>query len=265
MGDSTGNVRLHTDKDPNRGLSGHTVVTSFGPAGWNRYAKAFIDTFYEFFDPSVTLLAYWEGARPAYGGILPGYNLLELEPCAGFLARHRDNPVIQGKVEGLQSRWAPAARREHYSFRHDAYKFARKVFAIAHAARCRGRGRLYWIDADVVCKRHVPLSLLNRLLPEDVSLCYLSRGNYHSELGFVGYNLERSETHAFLTAYEAEYSEDVFMRRQFWDDCNVFDALIDELEPVVREIPSTSRSQPFDNSVLGKCMVHLKGARKLLP
>ena len=183
----------------------YSVVTSFGPLGWNKYAKAFVDSFYQLFAPDVTLLGYWEGARPAYGGLLPGYNLLELEPCAGFLARHRGSLEVQGKKEG-RARWGPKAKREHYSYRHDAYKFARKVFAISHAARKMQRGRLFWIDADVIVQNKVELELLRKLLPDEASLCYLARELAHSELGFVGYNLERLETHAFITAYEREYT-----------------------------------------------------------
>lgn len=241
----------------------HTVVTSFGPAGWNLYARSFVDSFYDMFPPEVALVAYWEGPRPGYGGILPGYNLLELEPCASFLARHRGDLVVQGRREGPSS-WAPKAKREHYSLRHDAFKFARKVFAVADAARRVRRGRLFWIDADVVCKRKMPTEFLVRMLPDEVSLSYLKRSNCHSELGFVGYNLDRIECHAFLTAYEAEYSEDCFLRRKFWDDCNVFDDLVCELRPSVMHIEHSSAKQPFDNSILGKFMVHLKGTRKLL-
>jgi hypothetical protein len=239
-----------------------TVVTSFSPAGWNLYARGFVDSFYEHAPAEATLLSYWEGTRPRYEGLLPGYSLLDIEPSASFLARHKGNLVVAGRLEG-SAPWAGKAKREHYSYRHDAYKFARKVFAVADAARRQERGRLFWIDADVVVKKTIPLSFFEAILPAEASLSYLHRPLSYPELGFVGYNLERIETHAFLTAYEAEYSEDVFMRRRCWDDCNVFADLVAELRPAVHHIPNTSNAQPFDNSELARYMVHLKGRRKL--
>ena len=239
----------------------YTVVTSFGPLGWNKYAKAFVDSFYEHFDPHVALLAYWEGPRPPYGGLLPGYSLTELPASAGFLARHRGSLEVQGRREG-RARWASKAKKEGYSYRHDAYKFARKVFAVADAARRQHRGRLFWIDADVVVQKPVSLEFLRERLPDEISLCYLKRRLAHSELGFVGYNLELLETHAFITAYEREYAEDLFLDRAHWDDCSVFDALVAEIAPSTRRIKHHSEAQPFDHSVLGQYMIHNKGKRK---
>ncbi len=238
-----------------------SVVTSFGPEGWKVYGRAFVDSFYINFPGDVPLLAYWEGSRPNYGGVLLGHNLLEIEPCAGFLRRWEYSEVVAGKAEGNQP-WSTKARREGYSLRHDAYKFARKVFAVAAAARRQQRGRLFWIDADVTVERKVPYDFLVSLLPEDTALCYMPRDGMHSELGFVGYNLDLLETHAFITAYEREYAEDKFGNRPYWDDCNVFDDLVRELSPSTKPIASMSRAQPFDNSILGEYMTHHKGPRK---
>lgn len=239
-----------------------TVVTSFSQRGWNAYAHAFVDSFYAHFPEDVALLAYWEGATPEYGGWLPGYDLLSIQPCAAFLGRHVSNEIVQGKIEG-RAAWGPKARREGYSYRHNAFKFARKVFAVADAARRVGRGRLFWIDADVVVETQVPRDLLINLLPGSVSLCYLARNRFHSECGFVGYNLDRLETRAFITAYEAEYAEDKFLNRPHWDDCSVLDALVKERNPSVKPIAHTDRAQPFDHSILGQYMTHLKGKRKV--
>lgn len=241
-------------------MSLFTVVTSFSEAGWESYGRECVRSFREFWPSSVRLICYWEGKCP--DEISEGWNLEFTEPCASFLERHKDNLIVQGKSQSALSPWGPKARNDGYSFRHDAYKFARKVFAVAHAAREVECGKLFWLDADTVTFGAFPERLLNEILPDTVSLAYLSRQPYHSELGFVGYNLDRIECHAFINAYEAAYSEDCFLRFPYWDDCDVFDALVRIFEPACALIEHTSRSQPFDNSILGNYMTHLKGRRK---
>jgi len=161
------------------------------------------------------------------------------------------------------ARWGPKAKKEGYSFRHDAFKFARKVFAVCRVAQLIGHGKLFWLDADIVTHQPVSDALLNTLLPDNASLCYLNRQpHFHSELGFVGYNLERAEVAYFLERYEAIYATDEFLGLPFWDDCNVFDYLVSQLEPRTAPIIHHSRQQPFDTSPLAACMTHLKGKRK---
>lgn len=238
----------------------HTIVTSFSPEGFEQYAKDCILSFQAYWPNSVQMLCYWEGKEPI--GV-QGFDLLQLEPCSLFLERYKGDPIIAGKEEAPSWPWGPKARRKGYSFRHDAYKFARKVFAIAHAARELQLGKLFWLDADTITAAAVPEDLLDDLLPDDVSLSYLARRDYPSELGFVGYNLNRIETHAFLSVYEGIYAEDKFKNHKAWDDCSIFDALVSILDPKVKHIPHSSRSHPFDHSILGRYMTHLKGDRKL--
>jgi hypothetical protein len=236
-----------------------TVVTSFSPAGYEQYGKAFLKSFSEFWPLTVKLLVAWEGDRPP--GV-HGFDLLNTEPCASFIARHKNNAAVSGLQECLRSRWGPKARREGYSFRHDAYKFARKVFAVAHASRRKAYGKMFWIDADTTTHARMSESVLHRLLPDDVSLCYLARPGTYSELGFVGYNLQRQEAREFIQRYERRYADDEFLDDPAWDDCWQFDRLVKLHLPRCNTIRHTSRSQPFDNSVLGQYMTHLKGPRK---
>src|SRR6267154_2086897 len=63
---------------------------------------------------------------------------------------------------------------------------------------CAG-GRLFWVDADVFTFAPVTHDLLNRVLPAERALSCLDRGQYHSECGFVGYNLDDSQARVFIT------------------------------------------------------------------
>jgi len=237
-----------------------TVVTSFGPEGYELYGKKFVETFKQFWPPDVGLICAWEGPCPDTA--LNGFDLLETEPFKSFLERHKNDPVINGTKEALPAVWAAKARRIGYSFRHDAYKFSRKVFAVAAATKYLEGGRLFWIDADVTTNRPVPKQLLHRLLPDTISLCYLKRRDYHSELGFVGYNLHRKEARGFIAAYQNQYASDAFLKDQHWDDCNQFDYLVSKLSPTTKPILHARNMQPFDDSILGDYMTHNKGRRK---
>jgi hypothetical protein len=233
-----------------------TAVTSFGKYDPN--GGRFIDSYIRHWEPTIRLIVAWETAQPDY---VQGFDLLETEPAKSFYARHADNKVIRGLEEG-HSKWGPKAKRHQYSFRHDAWKFSHKVFAVCAAARYIEKGKLFWVDADVVTHQRPPLDLFNTLLPDDVNMCYLARPGYHSELGFVGYNLRKKKTRNFLVEYEKQYSEDLFLQDQFWDDCNQFDYLVAKRGPIVNHIRHKSNAHPFDDSILRHYMTHLKGARK---
>lgn len=236
-----------------------TVVTSFSPSGWEKYAKHFVLQFPYFWPKQCRLLCYWEGEKPHPD--CEGFDLLELEPCRGFLDRHRTDLTVQGLVESPISLWGPKARSKNYSFRHDAYKFARKVFAVAHASS-HSEGMMFWVDADVVYRATIPDEVLTWLLPNACHLSYLKRNNYHSELGFVGYNLVHQYAREFINAYVMRYVTDDFMADKAWDDCNQFDYLVEKMKPITYPIPHNSQGQPFDYSMLGGYMTHMKGLRK---
>jgi hypothetical protein len=238
-----------------------TVVTSFGPNGYDTYGKVFISSFYKYWPSDVRLLCYFEGERPP--GVVEGFDLLQIEKCASFLERHKDNLAAQGKITHPLIPWGQKEEGKGYNFRSDAYKFCRKIFAIAHAAQTVKTGKLFWVDADVETHSPVPHALLEDLLPDNCHVCYLSRPKYHSECGFVGYNLDLPGTHEFITEFEKQYDLDRFLKDKFWDDSPQFDFLVERLGPVTKPIRSTSLGQPFDRSVLGSYMTHYKGPRKL--
>jgi hypothetical protein len=238
-----------------------TAVTSFGPEGYDLYGRRFIESFHQFWPADIQLICAWEGQPPDQN--LCGFDLTASDPARAFLARHRTDPIVHGLMDMPPAHWGPKAKKEGYSFRHDAYKFCRKVFAVCRVAQLIGHGKLIWLDADIVTHKPVSEAFLHSLLPDSVSLAYLSRQPYMpSELGFVGYNLERHEVATFLWAYEDIYASDEFQLLQHWDDCSVFDHLVRVLEPVTLPIPHHSRDQPFQYSPLAACMTHLKGKRK---
>jgi hypothetical protein len=240
-------------------ISLFTVITSFSPSGYEAYAHKFISSFFLNWPQEVNLICAWEGVHPDPN--LNGFDLLSTEPARSFYFRWATSKIVKGLQEG-EKKWGPKARRKGYSFRHDAWRFSHKVFAVAAASRYVEGGKLFWIDADVVTNRPVATSLLDSLLADDIHLSYIPRTNYHSECGFVGYNLEHKETREFIEAYERQYSLDRFLSDDAWDDCHQLDYLIKASDLRCFRINSTHNGQPFDTSILGEYMTHYKGARK---
>lgn len=236
------------------------VVTSFSPDGYKLYGRQFIETFRRHWPDDVELVVYHEGV----GGRVPGatcVDLLETEPCRSFLKRHAGSKIVSGHEQRRGDKWKSSAQRAGYNFRFDAYKFCRKVFALVDASRER-TGKLFWIDADVQTHAPVDIDVIDALLPEGISLCYLDRPGYHSECGVVGYNLDAPGTREFIDAFEAMFADDLFFEYTEWHDSFLFDRLVDELKPAVRTIPQKNRAHPVETSVLGRYMRHFKGKRK---
>lgn len=236
-----------------------TVVTSCSKDGWDKYGAKFIETFKQFWPTEVKLQMVSEDFLPC------ACTNLHLSGLAhDFLTRHEHTGWVHG--DGSSPRPAGVAKQwlgnSGYAFRYDAYKFCKKVFAIELIASIQKTGKLFWIDADVVTFAPVPIELLSSLLPENVAISCLARKGYHSECGFVGYNLDHPGTLPFIQQFANLYAEDRVFNLNEWHDSWTFDWLRAYLKTETYEIPHKSVGHPFIASQLGKFMDHLKGARK---
>lgn len=237
-----------------------TVVTSFSKNGYAEYGRRFLSTFKKHWPSDIKLLIYHEGQDE-----LGGYNLLkDVEPCVSFLERHKDNLVVHGKRPGPSHHWKRECLQNGYNFRFDAYKFARKIFAIEHAAGFAKIGKLFWVDADVVTFENIPVSFLDSVLPNNVCTSYLGRvKGYHSECGFVGYNLDHPQCHNLISIFAALYKNDTFMGLKEWHDSYVYDWVKGQMGVPAFNISPNESGHVFVTSSLGAYMDHLKGDRKL--
>lgn len=234
------------------------VVTSFTPTGYDEYAKNFLLTHERWWcKESIKLVLYTHNQK------VDGHKRVDLpstEPAKSFLDRHKNNKTIQGLVE--LPGWTATDKKLGYSFRYDAYKFARKVFALAHCARSLPKNtKLFWIDADVITHKPVDASLFHRCLPDDVSMCCLQNIGDLTEVSFVGYNLYKSEARDFLAEFEGIYSQDRFTGYPYWDDGHIFDYMVAHRRPNLKFLGY--KAHPFEASILGNYMEHLRGGSKM--
>ena len=242
-----------------------SVVTSWSAKGWSDYGARFLETFHRNWPQYVRLHVVSEDPEPVdlymtdrMRSRCAFHDLFAISPAAAaFNQRHQGVPRSCGTAPEQQDPRKP----QGYNFRFDAFRFSKKVFAIAAIAQIT-RGQLFWVDGDVVTHAPVPPEIFARLLPDNVALSCLDRGQYHSECGFVGYNLDHPQCRAFIEAFAKLYASDEVFALGEWHDSWVFDWLRRNMQIPTHAIEHNSRSHPFVNSELAYYMDHLKGRRK---
>lgn len=244
----------------------YTVITTFNADGLKQYGQRMIDSFEQFWPAEVDLVVCAESCQPQHQrSNTQIWDLLKLSmPLNTFLERNRNNPLAHGLAG------PPEVYDPRKTFRWDAVRFCYKVYATALVANYTSGGWLIWLDADTVTHSPVTRPDLDRLCPQDAMITYLGRGEkYHSECGWVGYNLDHPETRGFIRDFVSMYDQDRIFELPEWHDSYVWDSVrrrwqdrgrFHNLTPV---LPKPGRAgHPFINSDLGRFMDHLKGDRK---
>lgn len=144
---------------------------------------------------------------------------------------------------------------ERKGFIWDAKRFCHKVFAQLDAAKAGEP--FWWIDADVLLLRKVPLELLD----QNELVTFLGRDSY-TETGLVGFNPQHKDWPDFEKRYREMYRLGlIYGLQNGWTDCHAFDWARDG-----RGKNLTPGGQGFDNvmrqSVFAPYMAHYKGPLK---
>ena len=233
-----------------------TVVTSWGPSGWDLYGRRFVETF-RANASDARLVCYTEQVVGLPVGV-EQRDLLLIDECREFLKRYANDRAARG----LDPK--PCWRRAHvakgYSFRTDAYKFCRKAFALRDAVRRLGVGLIAWMDADVINHAPWPRDWLEQLVG-DADGAYLGRAGTHSECGFVALRLPQASTIAHELA--DAYATDAVFGLPEWHDSYVFDRVREDHQEIkMRDLTPGLRGHVWPQSPLARATEHLKGDRK---
>lgn len=244
----------------------YTVITTFNQRGLEQYGQRMIDNFQQHWPKSVDLLVCAENcvpvADPTRVKIL---DLLRLSPSLrDFIKRHRHNDLAHGRSG------PPDVFNPKKQFRWDAVRFSYKVFSVALCASMIRDGWMIWLDADT--RTHSPVSpdWLAGVCPSHATITYLGRGEkYHSECGWVAYNLDHSVTRQFIDEFVGMYQQDTIFEHKEWHDSYIWDVVRRRYQDRIKFYnlnpdPDTKglAKHPFINSDLGKVMDHFKGSRK---
>ena len=245
----------------------YTVITTFNQAGLKQYGQRMISTFEQYWPAEVDLVVYAENCKPTVSRAntcvtdLLGDNA-ELRQ---FIERHQNNPLAHG--QSTPDRQVDPKKQ----FRWDAVRFAYKVFSIALATATIKTDWLIWLDADTHTHSLVPIAGLNELCPADSMISYLGRSEtYHSECGWVAYNLTNPQTRQFIKDFVDMYNNDEIFKLDEWHDSYVWDVVRRKYYGTnkfynLNPAPGTKglAGHPFINSALGLYMDHVKGKRKV--
>lgn len=245
----------------------YTIVTSFHEEGLKQYGQRMVNTFEQHWPAEVDLVVCAENCQPQTAR--PNtrvYDLMNLSNnCRAFVERHRNNPLAHGQA-GPPDVWNPKK-----AFRWNAVRFAYKVFSVALCANNLSSGWMIWIDADTHTHTSVPVSWLSQVCPDRAMISYLGRGDkYHSECGWVAYNLDHPETRNFIQDFVGMYNTDKIFQEREWHDSYIWDVIRRQYQDS-NEFFNLNPSwhdkglagHPFINSELGRYMDHVKGERKL--
>ena len=245
----------------------YTVITTFNAVGLETYGQKMIDTFEKFWPANVDLIVFTENCQPRV--TRANTTVVDLLSASGdlreFIDRHRDNPLAHAKAG------PPDVFNPKKQFRWDAVRFCYKVFAKSVASDMIDSGWMIWIDADTVTHSSVPLQFLSTVCPSSNMISYLGRGEkYHSECGWVAYNLDAAECRQFVKDFVHMYNTDRIFQEREWHDSYIFDVLRKRIQGRCRFHnlnPSYDdkglAGHPFINSELGQYMDHVKGDRKV--
>lgn len=244
-----------------------SVVTSCSLRGWEDYGQRFVKTFRQYWPQDVQLYVVSEDLLPWDCAISSGFYYLPLKDSAeawNFLIRHRHDRWASGDPSAgipdfVNGKWPI---KSGYCYLHDAYKFCKKVFAIELAAHTVIKGRMFWFDCDVVTFAPVSEKILQELLPDDTAISCLERPGLYTETGFVGYNLDHSETRQLIVRCADMFASDKVFQLEQWHDCWVFDLVRRQMNIPTFSIPHKSHKHPFINSMLGQYFDHLKGPNR---
>lgn len=243
----------------------YTIVTTFHQPGLERYGQRMIDSFVEHWPGDVRLRVYAEDCTPQVDS--DRVEVLDLHECCPslveFKERHRDNPIANGTI--AKDTGVPFKDNQ---FKWDAVRFSNKVFAVIHASVTVDTDWMIWLDADTLTFRDVPEDFLDSVCEKDVLACYLGRREkYHSECGWVAYNLRHPELKQFMQDWLALYRDDTIFDLREYHDSFVFDVLrkrytdqgvlFHNMTPV--QPNEKGPGHPFIASPLGGYMDHLKG------
>lgn len=236
-----------------------TVCTGFSPKGHVEYGANFLESFDQYWPKGVRLLYFVEQPLPAVtrGG---ERSLWTCQGSREFIERHSPFPQRTGKAPTPE--WRPKDHARGYSFKYDAVKFSRQCFIPEGAAlELPDDEVLAWFDADVLTFRPVPEGFIEGLLgPND--LCYLGRGNMHSEIGFWAVRLN-PRTRQFLGDLANIYRSDAIFRLREWHSAFAFDYVRSKAEYLkVLNLTPRGMGHVWFQSPLAQYTDHLKGERR---
>ena len=256
------------------------VLTTFHKEGLELYGQRFLDSFAEKVDKKIQLLVYAEDCvvrNPDPSQIIVYDAKLEIPKLNAFKERWKNDP----RANGIPPDEIKARRPiyHHKKFKWDAIRFANKTYAVYDACEKHSDKWVVWMDADTYVHNNWSYEDFIDLLPNNKWITYVGRGKGSQtwpECGFYGLNMKDVICQDFVKEFERVYedAENGIFKLEEWHDSYVFGSILNSMKDYYPEVLDYSAEMyiktaktgggghPLINSVLGKWIDHMKGARK---
>ena len=221
------------------------IITSFNQRYYDLIGKDCVDTWLKYWPKELTLTCYVEEFR------LPDHPRLKQISFDVFEPEYYEFQSTSNK---------------------QVQKFAKKAWSFIHAMENSTADRIVWLDADVLSVEHLPLELLQNILPSNVLSTHLgvtyttakdgSPGRWFvPETGFFAVNTHHSQFKEFAREYKRHYVErDNSMLRRFYDN-DVYGYVFEKLKAPGNDLCkdfTKGYKTPLRHTVLGPYIEHYK-------
>ena len=242
------------------------VVTTFNNKLYKEYAYKFIETYFDHWPWD--LYVYSED-EIQYNSVftrkqerLFEYNTFkEVPECKAFVERNKNRPLVPAKR--FENLWADIKE-----FRHDGVRFCYKVYAYADFILNKSENYegVICIDADSWFFKRIDGRFIKKHISKPGSmLSYLGRGpTYHSEAGFIYFDLTHSHTKNYLEQMKKFYDKDLIYQIPEQHDSYVWDYVRERFEAKgvsTNNIGDGKIGHVQARSILGKVYDHVKGRK----
>ena len=236
------------------------VVTTFHQEKHNYFSDKMLETYDRFWSKEINLYAYVEKPKNNYnfGNNIKIINFDSISEDFNFFEFNYKNKEMLAPDN---------------SYRYQAVRFAHKIYAIkSHLKNCKAN-YLIWLDSDIITINNVNTKFLKKFTNKDIYFSYLGRQylNFHSEAGFMVFNLKNEFHLKFWNEISKMYDNGKLFNEKEWHDSYIFDVVRSKLEnenmkclniPSLGLVKGKNVYEVLDNSLLGQSLKHLKGNRK---
>lgn len=154
-------------------------------------------------------------------------------------------------------------------FLYQGIRFCHKVFAVTHAGvNFKNYKYIIWFDADMIFKKSFDLNLIEtKLIKKETMMSHLGRANYHSECGFLVFNMKHNKTIDYFREMRRMYTSDDIYKEKEWHDSYIWDVVRRKFENKFKVKNFNLTDNTRINDVIGSIFLneyfyHLKGKRK---
>lgn len=242
------------------------VCTGWSPQGWGVYGEKFLLSFDQYWPSNVSLMVWGEEFPPTYHGV-QGRRVLHFGRLASipmwdaFEKRHQNSARARGRER--MDAWKERDRALGYSWRFDAFKWARQAFIPWMANTLLEDAEfLIWLDADVITHSRVDLAALVALIGNK-EFAYLGRGEKHPDIAFQMYRRGGYATD-FLSAWMELYASDRVFELPEWHSAWTWKYILerDGYGDLALDLTPGGHGHVWHQSPLRAWGDHLKGDRK---